>query len=165
MTTAELTKRLIESRKAFDTKVAAIPRKRFEDAPLGRAHSPKQIVAHVTAYEELIVLRLKAAREGATTEFDRDRVGWEAFNRRVWGEARQAAWAEVLERSREVFAELLEQVAQLTDAELNGVTGIVEHIDSAWLEGRSLAELIAIDAYDHYPMHISELDEAASALD
>lgn len=46
-----------------------------------------------------------------------------------------------------------------------GRAGIVKNIDEEWLAGRSLAEMIAIDAYDHYPMHIEALEQAASAIE
>lgn len=162
MTSKELMARLVAGRGAFDARVTAVPPERFDTAPEGFAHSPKEIVAHITAYEGLIVQRLRAARIGETTSFDRDRTGWEAFNDRVWVEARSAAADEVLERSHSVFGELLDEVAELTDADLNGQEGIAAALDPAWLDGSTLAELIAIDAYDHYPMHFEALEAAAA---
>lgn len=163
MTKDEVLARLREERAKFNARVAAVPRAHFEEPPFGREYSPKEIVAHVTAYEELIVRRLVAARGGETTEFERDRVGWEIFNQRVWIEARKSAWPVVLEHSHEVFAQLLDEVGRLTDDELNGPAGIVAYIDPAWLQGRSLAELIGVDAFDHYAMHFDALEEAAEA--
>lgn len=162
MTRDEVLAKLKATRDEFDAKVAAVPRERFEVAPSGRTHSPKQIVAHVNAYEELITRRLLASRAGKMTEFDRDRDGWEAFNERVWAEASEADMDEVREQSDHVFAGLIHEVGRLEDAELNEVTGVTAAIDPAWLEGRTLAEMIAVDAYDHYPMHFDALDAANS---
>src|SRR5512137_2962936 len=86
MTRDEVLDRLRTSRTVFDEKLSAVPHDRL-DAPLdGHVHTVGEIVWHVAAYDELMVTRLRAAHEGLTTEFDRDRVGWEQFNERVWTE-------------------------------------------------------------------------------
>lgn len=158
----EVLDRLRTSRMAFDQRVAAIPRERLAMPAPGSAHSPKDIVAHVSAYEDLIVERLIAARRGETTAFDRDRDGWEAFNARVWSEAESREADEILARSASVFGRLLEEVGSLSDVELAGPTGVAAVIDQGWLQGRPLAELIAIDGFDHYPMHFAALEAAAN---
>ena len=161
MTHDEAIARLVADRAVFDAKVGAIPPERLSDVPSGHDHSPRDIVFHITAYEELIVERLRSAREGETTAFDRDRDGWEVFNNRIWVEAAEADPADVLERSRVVFGDLLQEVRKLSDAELVEVTGITEYIDPAWLDGQTLAELIALDGFDHYRMHCATLETAA----
>jgi len=162
MTRDEVLARLVAERAVFDATVAKIPRDALAVAPVGSAHSPKDILVHVTAYDELVIERLRAARRGEITAFDRDRVGWEAFNERVWLQASMADAGTALRRAREVFGDLLAEVHCLADGELNGTVGITEHIDSAWLDGRALWELIAIDCFDHYPMHLEALQAAAS---
>jgi len=160
----EVLSRLRQSRAEFDTKVAAIPEDRLGLAPPGFAHSPKDVVAHVIAYEELIVERLRAARRGQSTAFDRDRDGWEAFNARVWADAERTSAEHVMARSELVFNDLITEIEQLDDAELTSVTGITAYIDPAWLEGGSLAEQVAIDGYEHYPMHFAILEAAARGV-
>lgn len=161
MTGKELMARLTRERGRFDAKLAAVPAERLDEVPEGHTHSPKEIVAHVNAYEALIVERLRAARMGETTAFFRDREGWEEFNDRVWGEVAGADASEVIARSHRVFADLMDEVSGLTDEELNGPVGVTAAIDPAWLKGETLAELIAVDAYDHYPMHHRALEAAA----
>lgn len=162
MTHDEVIARLVADRAVFDAKVGAILPERLSDEPQGHDHSPRDIVFHVGAYEELIVERLRSARMGETTVLDRDRDGWEAFNDRVWAEAAEADPADMLDRSRVIFGDLLQEVRKLSDAELVEVTGITEHIDPAWLDGRTLAELIALDGFDHYRMHYAALEAAAT---
>ncbi|MBA4370968.1 MAG: hypothetical protein C0418_05245 [Coriobacteriaceae bacterium] len=162
MTRDEVMARLLAARGEFDAKVAAVPPERLDVAPPGHTHSPKEIAAHVDAYEELITERLRAARAGETTAFDRDRVGWKEFNERVWGEARGTEAAVVLERSARVFAEMLAEIGQLTDAELNEVTGVTAVIDPAWLGKHTLGEIVGIDTFEHYPMHFEALDAACA---
>lgn len=91
MTRNELLDQLKRERAEFDKLVEAIPRDAMDMPVPDGVHSPKQIVAHVSAYEQLIVERLRAARLGQTTDLDRDRVGWEAFNERIWAESSSAA--------------------------------------------------------------------------
>lgn len=160
MTAAEVVARLTGARAEFDALVAAVPRERLEVATPGGAHSPKDIVVHITAYEDLIVRRLRASRAGETTAFDRDRDSWEAFNERIWAEAAAVSVDEALARAREVFAALLEEVAALSDEEIAAPTKATAALDPGWLEGREVWELIGIDAFDHYPMHFDALAAA-----
>jgi hypothetical protein len=160
MTREEVLAKLREQRAEFDGRLRAIPREALDRPVPGANHSPKQILAHVSAYERLIVERLRAARLGQGTEFDRDRVGWEAFNDRVWGETRDLPVDVVLLRSATDFLELLEEVAGLSDAELEDDQGMTAALDPAWLQGRPLWEAIAVDGFDHYPMHEAQLEAA-----
>lgn len=161
MTRDEVLDRLSSRRAVFDAKVAAVPADCCESAPPGSAHSVRDIVVHVTAYEQLIVDRLRAAREGKTTAFDRDRVSWEFFNETTWGHASHVAARSAMEGSRQVFSELMEEVSALSDEELNDTVGVTACVDPAWLEGKKLWELIAIDTFDHYPMRYAALQGAA----
>jgi Protein of unknown function (DUF1706) len=157
----EVLERLRSSRALFDEKVAAVPADRLDSAIPGHVHTVGEIVWHIAAYDELIVQRLRAAREAQTTEFDRDRVGWEQFNERIWAEAEQRSGSDAVAHARTVFNELVREVEQLDDAELNQPVGVVEHLDPSWLDGRALWELIGIDGFDHYVMHYAQLDAAA----
>ena len=76
MTREEVLAKLREQRAEFDGRLHAIPNDAMDRQIPGTTHSPKQILAHVSAYEQLIVERLRAAQLGETTEFDRDRIGW-----------------------------------------------------------------------------------------
>lgn len=160
VTRDEVLAALLAARAEFDAKVAAVPHERLEAAPPGRDHSPKEIVAHVNAYEDLITERLRAARAGETTAFDRDRAGWEQFNERVWREASETDAEVVLKRSARVFAEMLAEIGQLTDAELNEGAGIAAAIDPTWLGEHTLVEILGIDSFEHYPMHFEALEAA-----
>lgn len=163
MTRDEVLAKLRKRRAEFDARVDAIPSYAL-DAPVpGGAHSPKQIVAHVSAYERLIVDRLRAARLGERTEFDRDRIGWEAFNDRIWAESEALEADVVLSRSARDFLSLLEEVGSLTDTELSEARGVTAAIDPAWLQDRKLSEVIGVDGFEHYPAHFAQLEAAAQA--
>ncbi|MDR3687278.1 MAG: ClbS/DfsB family four-helix bundle protein [Coriobacteriia bacterium] len=163
MTRDEVLERLKAQRAEFDARVHAIPGDSLDEPVPGSLHSPKQIVAHVNAYERLIVDRLRAARLGEKTAFDRDRVGWEAFNDRIWAESAEQPAEVVLSRSARDFLELLEEVAILGNAELSETRGVTAAIDPAWLQGRSLSEVIGVDGFEHYSAHFAQLEAAARA--
>ncbi len=163
MTRDELLHWLLETRGEFNQLVAAIPREKLDKPIHGKKRSARDVIFHVVAYEDLIVQRLRMAQDGETTEFDRDRDGWESFNDRVWAEAPQTDVNTVLARSQRVFNELIEQVRVLQEDELNDSRGIVRYLDPAWLDGRPLWEVIGIDAFEHYPMHYEELKKAHGA--
>jgi len=161
MTGDEVLARLRTVRTAFDRRVEAIPPERLSHPPEGHTHPPKDVVAHVSAYEALIVERLRAARRSERTALDRDRAGWEQFNDRIWAEAEGRSAEEILASSAETFRELLAQVASLTDAELNESVGVTAWIDPGWLQGRTLWQVIGVDGFEHYPKHFSALEAAA----
>jgi hypothetical protein len=163
MTRDEVIARLKESRAVFDERLAAVPHEALALPVPGSTHSAKDIVAHVTAYDDLIVQRLVESRHGRTTAFDRDRDGWESFNGRVWVEAGGLGPDEVIDRARRVFAALLDEVGRLTDAELAAPVGATAALDPTWLEGRAPWEMIGIDAFDHYPMHYEVMRTACRA--
>ena len=163
MTRDELLHWLLETRAEFDQLAASIPKDELDKPIPGKKHSARDVIYHVVAYEDLIVQRLRSAQRGETTAFDRDREGWESFNDRVWDEAAQVDGLTVLARSHRIFRELIEQVRVLQDDEINGDGGIVRCIDPAWLAGRSLWEVIGIDAFEHYPMHFEDLQKARDA--
>lgn len=162
MTRDEILDRLRGERALFDAKVALVRPEAFDIPPAGFEHSPREVIAHVTAYEALIVDRIAAARRGETTAFSRDRAGWEAFNAETWSAVRSIPAAEVMHQAGEVFSALMETVEGLTDADLVGETDLTRHLDPEWLLNRSLAEMIEIDGFGHYPDHHGVLDEAAS---
>jgi hypothetical protein len=161
MTRNEVLAKLRETRSEFDRLVAAIPTDRLSEPVPGGAHCPKDIVYHVASYDDLMIRRLRCARDGELTAFDRDRDSWEAFNERIWAEAAGVDARAAQARGAKYFLDLLEEVGRLSDAELSSTVGITAHIDPAWLQGRTLAEVIGVDGFEHYPMHYAGLAAAA----
>jgi hypothetical protein len=165
MTRDEVLEKLRETRAEFDRLVDLIPPERLATPVPGGTHSPKDIVYHVASYDDLMVRRLRSARDDEPTAFDRDRDSWEAFNDRIWAEAESVTADAALVRSSKVFLDLLEEVAKLTNEELSHDVGVTARIDQGWLQGRSLAETIGIDGFEHYPMHYAVLAAAAARGD
>ena len=134
MTRDEVLARLTTERAEFDRRIEALDPAVFSRVAAGRVHSPKEILVHVTAYEQLIVERLRAARAGTTTAFDRDRIGWEAFNERLWREAGDVDEDVAKAQAGDVFAALIAEISQLTDGDLNGTTDATRALDQPFSE-------------------------------
>lgn len=161
MTRDEVLEQLTKRRAEFDALVEAVPPDAIDRPIPGGSHSPKQIVAHVSAYEHLIVERLRAAEIGQSTNFDRDQHGFEAFNEQVWTASASADPSVVLAQSARDFLVMLEEIALLPDAEFGALSKVAEAIDPGWLQGRPLWEAIGEDTFEHYPMHFAQLEAAA----
>lgn len=161
----EVIAKLRETRAEFDRLLAGVPADKLGVPAPGGAHTPAEIALHVAAYDDLMVKRLRAAREGESTAFDRDRDSWEAFNERIWAEAASVEGPAALAHASETFLDLLEEIGMLSDDELasSGDAGVTAFIDQGWLQGRTLAEVIGVDGFDHYPMHYDALEAAASS--
>lgn len=160
MTKSEVMELLRSRRALFDAKVAAVPRDAL-DEPIPRStKTVKEIVAHVSNYEQLIVDRLISAGHGAGTALRHDQLGFGRGNDLDWPDVTTRAPEQVLRRAADVFDALMQTVGDLSDDELNEAIGATAALDKEWLQGRAPWEMIAIDAYDHYPMHFPALDAA-----
>lgn len=158
MTRDEVLEQLTKQRETFDALVDTIPADSLDVPVPGYQHTPKQIVAHVAAYEWLIVERVRAARLGQTTDLERDRRGYEHFNEVVWEESAPRDADEVLATSARTFLALVEELAGLPDEEFGALSKVAEAIDPGWLRGRNLWEALAEDTFEHYPMHVAQLE-------
>ena len=78
----------------------------------------------------------------------------------IWAEAADMDEVDVRAQAVFTFSDLLSEVSSLTDEELNGFVGVSKNIDPAWLEDRTLAQAIAIDSFEHYPMHYDAFNAA-----
>jgi hypothetical protein len=162
VTRDEVLEQLKKRRAEFDALVDAIPPEALDRPVPGGTHSPKDIVAHVSSYEQLILDRLRAARLGESTDFDRDRLGWRVFNDRIWAEAADQDAEVVLANSAWVFLAMMEELAGLADSEFGALSKVSEALDEGWLEGRTLWEAVGVDTFEHYPMHFAQLEAAAT---
>jgi hypothetical protein len=158
MTRDEILEQLTHERAQFDALVDAIAADAMDRPVPEHIHTPKQIVAHVSAYEQLVVERLRAARLGQTTDLERDRLGYEAFNDHMWSQCESQETEVVLASSARTFLMLVEELAGLPDEEFGALSKVAEAIDPGWLRGRNLWEALAEDTFEHYPMHCAQLE-------
>ncbi|HEX7589157.1 MAG TPA: ClbS/DfsB family four-helix bundle protein [Anaerolineae bacterium] len=114
--------------------------------------SIKDIIVHLTAWEERTVARLTAVRQGGKPE----PAPWpknlseEEENAWIYEANRKRTLRDVLEDSRRVQNRLMKLLQSVTNEELN------EAGRFSWLGGNKLVESIPGNTYEHYQEH-SEL--------
>ncbi|MDI6900707.1 MAG: DinB family protein [Anaerosomatales bacterium] len=162
MTRDELLEALERHRSEWEALLSRISEADLERPLPGHAHSVKDVIGHVTAYERWVVQRLREAMAGSTTDLPIDRVGYHRYNATIWREVAPRDWVGVLADSHRAYDELVRTIRALDDADLVGETDLVRALDPRWLEGVSLGEAIAADSYRHYAQHRHLLEEAAA---
>jgi len=151
---------LAVSRATFDNKVASLPRDSLREELPGYGRSVAQLVAHVSAFDRLVVQRLASADRAAMTSLAIDHGDYERHEQATWTFADTWRTDRVLERAKADFESLTLNVRNLSDDELNGRIGSGGVLDPAWLRGRAPWQAIAADTFEHYREHLDMLDEA-----
>ena len=111
--------------------------------------SAKDMVAHLTAWEQRPVAWLTAIRRGMIPE----PAPWppnlseEKTNAWIYEANRGRSLDDVLDESRRVHAQLLMELEAISEEDLNDARRF------AWLNGNSLADSIPGDSYEHYQDH------------
>jgi hypothetical protein len=154
MTGARLADILKDERTGWNALLAAIPPERMEEPGADGEWSVKQLVAHLTWYEQVVV---DAARQlFSTGVFSNERVGLRALsmderNAVIAAEAQSRPLADVLAEADRVFAEMLALVAASPTDMLNDASRLGLPDDVApWMR-------LANNSYAHYRVHEDSL--------
>lgn len=150
MTGARLAGILRDERTRWNALLAAIPPERMEEPGADGEWSVKQLVAHLTWYEQVVV---DAARQlFSTGAFSNERVGLRALpmderNAVIAAEAQARPLADVLAEADHVFAAMLALVAASPTDILNDASRLGLPDDVApWMR-------LANNSYAHYRVH------------
>ena len=120
--------------------------------------SVKDIIAHVTAYERGVVEWLGAAARGEVLELpELDQPDVEQRNAVIFTKYRARPLPEVLWESQQVFAQLLELVESLPEADLLDPARTEWFVIPRWQQSRPLWRCIADDSYRHYQQHLPDI--------
>jgi hypothetical protein len=111
--------------------------------------SVKDIIAHLTAWENQTAARLSAVRQGSTPRAAPwpPNLSEEEENAWIYEANRKRSLRDVLDESRRVHDEVMRQLQSVTDEELN------EPGRFSWLDGNKLVEYIPGNTYEHYQEH------------
>ncbi len=117
--------------------------------------SIKDILAHITAWQDRLLAWLHAARHneeptisGPDSEEEMDRL-----NEQFYKENRSRPLADVLGDFRSSYLQIVEAVQAMPEEDL------IDPHRFAWLNGDSLRQLVAGDTYDHYEEHRQQIEE------
>ena len=107
--------------------------------------SVRDILAHVTTWEEEALTYLPVILDGGTPpRYSATYGGIDAFNARMTEAKRDLSLKEVLRRMHEVHAQLLELIASAPEAQLRSET--------------RFRRRLRLDTYGHYPKHARAIE-------
>ncbi|UCF20319.1 MAG: ClbS/DfsB family four-helix bundle protein [Gemmatimonadota bacterium] len=117
--------------------------------------SVKDIIAHLTAYENGLVKWLEAAADGKSLVFAvLDHRDVDYRNALIYEENRERSLGDVMLESKRVFQRLLKLVGELSEADLLEAERSEWFVKPRWHMSRPLWKCIADDSYEHYRQHI-----------
>jgi uncharacterized protein (TIGR03083 family) len=146
MTTAQVERllgRLDAEWAALSDSYAGIPERRLEEPGVVDDWSVKDVLWHVTTWEEEALEHLPTIIAGGSPPRYAAQGGIDAFNARKVAEGRRAPLAEVLRRRDQVHARLVEFVRGQPDGTFGGST--------------RARRRLRLDTYGHYPEHTAAI--------
>ena len=121
--------------------------------------SIKDILAHLNAWQDYLVMRLQAAArnevpaiQGVLSDED-DGNAVDRLNARFYEENKSRSLDEVLAGCRTTYRQIVEAVQGLSEEDL------FEPKRFAWMKGNALWELVPGNTYEHYQEHIGSIQE------
>ena len=148
--------KLRHGRAAWEATIAKIPQTRLTEPALAGGWSVKDVIAHVTWFEEEMVAVIEA----------RALVGSELWllpaderNRAIYEEQRERPLADILAGSERAGRQLLQQADALTEEELINPARFKD-MPPDWVPW----QIIAGNSFNHYPDHIADMEAWLSAL-
>jgi hypothetical protein len=145
----ELLTAIKRDRDILDGLVARVPDGRMTEGAFEGGWSVKDVLAHISAWEQLCLKWIKEnKREELTTGTDNDGQV-DALNARLYAENRDRSLDDVRRASRHSYEQMLAAVGWLSDADIA--------VEPAWAPGRKLWQIIDANSADHYREHIEQL--------
>jgi hypothetical protein len=150
---------LRSERGELDTLLDSVGIDRMESPGVSGFYSAKDVVAHLTAYEQALVRWLKEAKAGRVyIDSVLDQPDLDARNAIVHDASKNRGAQEVLRTFRETLDELEASVELLTDEELNDPELTAWFVAPRWQQKREVWQCIADDSYEHQEEHVPDLE-------
>lgn len=145
----ELVKFIEDERKRWDDLLGQVGESRMQVAGVVGEWSVKNIVSHLTAWENQPVAWLRAIRSGQEPAAPPWDPGLDETETNAWiyEHSRDRLLSDVLEESRRTHRDLVELLQGADQKDL------LSGSRYTWLEGSSLLESIAGNTFDHYREH------------
>ncbi len=158
MTRAELVDTLRTERENWESLLAEIGRERMTQPGATGEWSVKDVIAHVTYYEQWLANWLEAAQRGEVlARTGIDEMEMHERNAVIYGQNRDLPLDEVLAQSRQSFERVLQSVQALSEQDVTDPSRFERYIAAVWDETPPLWECIAGDSFGHYAEHITPI--------
>jgi len=120
--------------------------------------SVKDIVAHITVYEQWLVTWLAAAKRGLLPKPSIvNSPDIDARNAVIFEANKNRPLQDVLNDAEQVFQQLVAEIESLPDDDLTNERRTAWFIEPFWKESIPLHQAIADDSYEHYQEHVPSL--------
>jgi hypothetical protein len=135
---------------ALDATLAQVPEAWMVQPGVEDEWSVKDILAHITTWEERMLRWIQAARQGEAPELPAPGMGWDdvdRLNAQTYAANRERPLDEVLVAYRALHRQALAAVESLGEAEL------LDPQRFPWLNGMPMWHLVAANTWWHYREH------------
>jgi len=144
----ELVERIDRERRALEDLLASIPMSRYGEAGVwGDGWSIKDLIAHITEWEQMFLLWFRAGEDGLVPEMPAPGFKWNetpALNQAIWRKHRRRALKRVLAEFAASHQEIRTVVVGLPQAQLLSPGRL------AWTGKNSLSTYLAPNTCSHY---------------
>jgi hypothetical protein len=155
-TARETIEAIREQHEAFEALIGGLTPEQMTAAGVSGDWSIKDIAAHLTAWQQRLLVILDAVRAGTEPVIpttvpnvqDTDAANAEHYERN-----RDRTFHDVLHDLRETHRLVIDGLSPLTDGDLFAPDRL------PWRKGRPLITVVAGETYDHYPEHLSAIRE------
>ena len=158
LTKTELLETLRAERHQWDALLDAIGNDHMTQPGVAGHWSVKDVIAHITAYEQWLVDWLEAVRRH---EFPPrsvlDDEDLERRNAAVYEETRALSLQDVRDQAQQAFQELVAVTESFSDADFIDPDRTAWFMKPYWGDTTSLAAAIANQSYEHYQEHVPDL--------
>lgn len=159
MDKAQFLATLASERGELERLIDAVGIDRMDEAGVSGSYSTKDVIAHVTAYEQALVRWLKEAKSGrAYVDSVLDQPDLDARNAILYEASKHRSANEIVTTFRTTSDELEECVRLLTDEELTNADVTAWFVVPRWQQKRELWKCIADDSYEHQQEHIPDIE-------
>ena len=145
MSKQEFICRVRESWESWESQVARCPRERIEQPGFYGERSLRDVVMHISWYEQQMIAILESRRFEGSPLWE---LPTDERNEVVYGENRDRALDDVLDDATRVHAQMMELLGGLTDDELND-PALFPGMPAEWVPW----DVIASNTYEHYDGH------------
>ena len=158
MTKAELLERIRAARAEWEAALAAVPAERMTEPGAAGEWSVKDVLAHVSYWEDWQADQLEGLLRGETAMVTRQGTPPGALsddtderNAAIYTLYRERPLPEARDMARQSYPRLLALVEQVTEEALN------DRQTYAWTFGYPVWRMIAGNTYTHHPVHAADL--------
>ena len=139
--------------------IDAVGMHRMDEGGVSGSYSTRDVIAHLTAYEEALVTWLEEAKAGrAYVDPVLDQPDLDARNAVTYEANKHRSDNEIITSFRTTWAQLEECVRLVTDDELTNADVTAWFVVPRWQRKQELWKCIANDSYEHHDQHLPDIE-------